>query len=87
MIVGTTEAAAILNISTSRLRVLLSNNGISVYSGQEEFEQTHQKTQSSLVNLYGHEVEILGGCRVVYRPDHPKYGAKVWYFGYAQYED
>ncbi len=30
------------------------------------------------INLYGHEVEILGGCRVVYRPDRSKYGAKVW---------
>jgi hypothetical protein len=30
------------------------------------------------LNLYGHEVEILGGCRVVYRPDNPKWGAKVW---------
>ncbi len=67
--------------------VLLSSNGISVSSGQEELEQTDNKTQSTLVNLYGHEVEILGGCRVVYRPDHPKYGAQVWYFDYAQYED
>jgi hypothetical protein len=30
------------------------------------------------VNLYGHEVEILGGCRVVYRPNASKCGAKVW---------
>jgi hypothetical protein len=30
------------------------------------------------LNLYGHEVEILGGCRVVYRPNGSKYGAKVW---------
>jgi len=29
-------------------------------------------------NQYGHEVEIPGGCRVVYRPDSPKCGAKVW---------
>ena len=30
-------------------------------------------------NQYAHEVEIPGGCRVVYRPDHPKgYGAEVW---------
>jgi hypothetical protein len=35
-------------------------------------------TKSNLLNLYGHEVEILGGCRVVYRPDSPKYGAQVW---------
>ena len=29
-------------------------------------------------NQYGHEVEIPGGCRVVYRPDSPKCGARVW---------
>ena len=35
-------------------------------------------TKSQNVNLYGHEVEILGGCRVVYCPDSSKHGAKVW---------
>ncbi len=34
--------------------------------------------KSQNVNLYGHEVEILGGCRVVYRPNASKCGAKVW---------
>ncbi|MEB3277359.1 MAG: DNA-binding protein [Lyngbya sp.] len=34
--------------------------------------------KSQNVNLYGHEVEILGGCRVVYRPNSSKCGAKVW---------
>ncbi|NET04056.1 MAG: helix-turn-helix domain-containing protein [Merismopedia sp. SIO2A8] len=30
-------------------------------------------------NTYGHEVEIHGPCRVVYRRDKPKpYGARVW---------
>ncbi|MEM8719200.1 MAG: hypothetical protein AAGE84_07800 [Cyanobacteria bacterium P01_G01_bin.39] len=29
-------------------------------------------------NQYGHEVEIPGGCRVVYRPDNPMCGARVW---------
>ncbi len=30
-------------------------------------------------NTYGHEVEINGPCRVVYRPDSPlNSGAKVW---------
>ncbi len=60
------------------VQILLSNNGITVSSGLEQLEQTDNKTRSALVNLYGHEVEILGGCRVVYNPDHPKYGAKVW---------
>ncbi|NEO33778.1 MAG: DNA-binding protein [Symploca sp. SIO3C6] len=30
-------------------------------------------------NTYGHEVEIYGPCRVVYRRDNPKpYGPRVW---------
>jgi hypothetical protein len=30
-------------------------------------------------NVYGHQIEIPGGCRVVYSPDHPICGgAKVW---------
>ncbi|NET06435.1 MAG: helix-turn-helix domain-containing protein [Merismopedia sp. SIO2A8] len=30
-------------------------------------------------NIYGHEVEIQGPCRVVYRRDNPKpCGARVW---------
>lgn len=30
-------------------------------------------------NTYGHEVEIDGPCRVVYRPDNPlPCGAQVW---------
>lgn len=30
-------------------------------------------------NIYGFEAEVLGPCRVVYRPDAPKpCGAKVW---------
>ncbi len=30
-------------------------------------------------NDYGHEVEIAGPCRVVYRPDKPlSCGARVW---------
>jgi hypothetical protein len=29
-------------------------------------------------NIYGHEVEIEGPCRIVYSPDLTKYGARVW---------
>lgn len=30
-------------------------------------------------NTYAHEVEILGPCRIVYRPDKPlSCGARVW---------
>jgi len=144
MIVGTTQAAQILNISTARLRVLLIQgrvkgayktgkmwlmplfNGkplikqgkrgpaprwrnprkpaktiIHVNSHRIRQNQKHNlqepvitvkkwgnagavmgandhRTQKGNVNLYGHEVEIPGGCRVVYRPDSPQCGAKVW---------
>ncbi|MGB3532670.1 MAG: DNA-binding protein [Microcoleaceae cyanobacterium] len=131
MIVGTTEAAKILNISTARLRTLLIAGRVEgayktgkmwlmpLFNGkpiikrgtrgpkprwcnprkpakkiihvnshrirQNQKQSTKQpvitvKTQenSRNLNLYGYEVEILGGCRVVYRPDNPKCGAKVW---------
>ena len=29
-------------------------------------------------NQYGHEVEIPGGCRIIYNPHNPIHGAKVW---------
>jgi hypothetical protein len=152
MIVGTTEAAKILNISTARLRVLLMAgrvqgayktgkmwlmplfNGkpiikrgtrgpaprwrnprkpgktiihvnshrirqnqkqnltqpvITVKKPCNSLRQSHSFSETApttpvvgsptnVLNLYGHEVEILGGCRVVYRPNGSKYGAKVW---------
>jgi hypothetical protein len=153
MIVGTTEAAKLLNISTARLRVLLMAgrvegayktgkmwlmplfNGkpiikrgtrgpaprwrnprkpgktiihvnshkirqnqkqnltqpvITVKKPCNSLRQSHSFSEAGLstprvdsptngiLNLYGHEVEILGGCRVVYRPNASKYGAKVW---------
>ncbi|MFW5665530.1 MAG: hypothetical protein ACOC2Z_08305, partial [Coleofasciculus sp.] len=144
MIVGTTQAAEILNISTARLRVLLIAgrvegayktgkmwlvplfNGkplikpgkrgpaprwlnprkpaktiIHVNSHRIRHNQKYQEhqpvitvkkwcdrapqngakeqaPQTSNTNVYGHEVEIPGGCRVVYRPDSPRCGAKVW---------
>ena len=46
--------------------------------------QKHQQQEPVITvkkgntNLYGHEVEIPGGCRVVYRPDNPICGARVW---------
>ena len=152
MIVGTTEAAKILNISTGRLRILLIEGRVEgayksgkmwlmpLFNGKPIIQRrkrgpaprwrnprkpattmvhvnTHKikenqkhnlkqpvitvKKQSNrgeptlffsdathpmskvepttgCINLYGHEVEILGGCRVVYRPDSSKHGAKVW---------
>ena len=47
---------------------------------------TQVEPTTGCINLYGHEVEILGGCRVVYSPDSSKHGAKVWYFDYAAIE-
>ncbi|MEQ8956892.1 MAG: DNA-binding protein [Coleofasciculus sp. C2-GNP5-27] len=144
MIVSTTQAAQILNISTARLRVLLLQgrvegayktgrmwlmplfNGKPLIKGgkrgpaprwrnprkpaktiihvnsqrirqNQKYQQRQpvitvkkwgdpgtligakeQATQKGKTNVYGHEVEIPGGCRVVYRPDSPRCGAKVW---------
>ncbi len=128
MIVGTSEAAKLLNISTPRLRVLLiegrvegayktgkiwliplfrgrpiiskgkrgpaprwrnprkpAKTIIHVNTHKIKHNQKHQKKQPVIIvnkgdtNQYGHEVEIPGGCRVVYRPDNPICGgARVW---------
>jgi hypothetical protein len=50
------------------------------HSFSEAAPQTPQVGSSPKgnLNLYGHEVEILGGCRVVYRPNSSRCGAKVW---------
>ncbi len=127
MIIRTTAAAKILNISTSRLRVLLANqrvegayktgkiwliplfNGkpiikkgsrgpaprwrnsrkpaktiVHVNTQKIKQNQKHQQQEPVITvkqggnNQYGHEVEMPGGCRVVYRPDNPMCGARVW---------
>ncbi len=128
MIVGTSEAAKLLNISTPRLRVLLiegrvegayktgkiwliplfrgkpiiskgkrgpaprwrnprkpAKTIIHVNTHKIKHNQKHQQKQPVIIvnkgdtNQYGHEVEIPGGCRVVYRPDNPICGgARVW---------
>lgn len=127
MIVGTTEAAKILNISTARLRILLIEGRVEgayksgrmwlipLFAGKPiiekgkrgpaprwrnprvpakavihvnapriKYNQKHFTKQPVITvkqrdtNQYGYEVEILGGCRVVYRPDNPKCGARVW---------
>lgn len=127
MIVGTTEAAKILNISTARLRTLLIEGRVEgayksgrmwlipLFAGKPiiekgkrgpaprwrnprvpakavihvntqkiKYNQKHSTKQPVItvkqrdLNQYGYEVEILGGCRVVYQPDNPKCGARVW---------
>ena len=128
MIVGTTEAAKILNISTARLRVLAIKgrvqgayktgkiwliplfNGkpiivrkkrgpaprwsnprvpaktiVHVNKNKIQSNKKHQQYEAVITvknrnsNRYAHEVEIPGGCRVVYRPDCPRgCGARVW---------
>jgi hypothetical protein len=127
MIVGTTQAATILKISTARLRVLLISGRVEgayktgrtwlipLFGGKPIIEkgtrgpdptwrnprppaktivhvnahkikqnQKHQIQQPVITvkrgntNQYGYEVEIPGGCRVVYSPDNPRCGARVW---------
>ena len=127
MIVGTTEAANILNISTGRLRMLLITGRVEgayksgrmwliplfngrplirkgkrgpapswrnpqkpaktvVHVNTQKIKQNQKGSHKQPVisvkhgktNQYGHEVEIPGGCRVVYRPDNPMCGARVW---------
>ena len=144
MIVGTTEAAKILNITSARLRFLLIRGRVegayktgkmwliplfkgkpiisqgtrgpkprwrnprkpaktvihvslgalprAPYVGAGSHRNSHrikdnQKSQQKQpvitvkkgnTNQYGYEVEIPGGCRVVYSPDNPKCGARVW---------
>jgi hypothetical protein len=127
MIVGTTEAANILKISTARLRVLLIAGRVKeayksgkmwlipIFNGKPIISRgtrgpaprwrnprtpaktivhvnshrirQNQKQQLQLpvitvkkgnTNLYGHEVEIPGGCRVVYRSDASRCGVRVW---------
>ncbi len=127
MIVGTTETAKILNISTARLRVLLIAGRVEgayktgriwliplfkgkpiirkgkrgpaprwrnprkpaktiVHVNTQRIKQNQKASCHQPVitvkrgnnNQYGYEVQIPGGCRVVYRPDNPKCGARVW---------
>ncbi|MEM8676073.1 MAG: DNA-binding protein [Cyanobacteria bacterium P01_G01_bin.67] len=127
MIVGTTAAAKILQISTARLRILLLNNRVEgayktgkiwlipLFNGRPiitkgsrgptprwrnsrkpaktivhvntqriKQNQKHQRQEPVITvkqgdtNQYGHEVEIPGGCRIVYRPYNPMCGARVW---------
>lgn len=127
MIVGTTETAKILNISTGRLRVLLIAGRVQgayktgkmwliplfngkpiitkgkrgpaprwknprkpaksmIHVNNHKIKQNQKQSlrepvitvKNGNTNQYGHEVEIPGGCRVVYRPDNPMCGATVW---------
>jgi hypothetical protein len=127
MIVGTTEAAKILNISTARLRTLLIAGRVQgayksgkmwliplfndkpiitrgkrgpaprwcnprtpsktiVHVNSHRIKQNQKKKERQPVitvkkgntNIYGHQIEIPGGCRVVYNPDSPICGARVW---------
>ncbi|NEO28937.1 MAG: helix-turn-helix domain-containing protein [Symploca sp. SIO3C6] len=58
-----------------------------IHVNQQTIRQNHSSEKPAPVisvkrgqtNTYGHEVEIYGPCRVVYRRDNPKpYGARVW---------
>ena len=128
MIVGTTEAAKILNISTARLRVLMIEGRVEgayktgkmwliplfngkpiiirkkrgpaprwnnprvpaktiVHVNKNQIQSNKKNQQRKAVitvkkgrsNQYAHEVEMPGGCRVLYRPNCPQScGAEVW---------
>ena len=127
MIVGTTETAKLLNISTGRLRILLIAGRVEgayktgkmwliplfngkpiirkgkrgpaprwrnprkppktvIHVNTHKIKQNQKESKRQPVitvkkgntNQYAYEVEIPGGCRVVYRPDRPMCGAKVW---------
>lgn len=127
MIVGTTQAAEILNITTARLRTLLIAGRVEgayksgkmwliplfngkpiitrgkrgpaprwhsakkpaktmIHVNSQRIKQNHKQQLNQPVitvkkgntNVYGHEVEILGGCRVIYRPQGSFCGARVW---------
>ena len=61
-------AKTIIHVNGQRIRQNLTRNS-------QEPVITVKKGNS---NIYGHEVEVPGGCRVVYRPHNPKCGARVW---------
>ncbi len=61
-------AKTIIHVNGQRIRQNLKRN-------EQQPVITVKKGNS---NLYGHEVEVPGGCRVVYRPHNPKCGARVW---------
>ncbi|MDJ0745635.1 MAG: hypothetical protein QNJ32_20030 [Xenococcaceae cyanobacterium MO_167.B27] len=53
--------------------------GTTVRSASSEQDSLASSPRKGISNIYAHEVEIPGGCRVIYRPDNPIYGcAKVW---------
>ena len=63
------SAKTIIHVNSQTLQRNYKNN-------EREPIITVKRGQS---NIYGHEVEISGRCRVVYRPDKPnKGGARVW---------
>ena len=128
MVVTTTEAANILNISSARLRVLLiegrvegaykcgkmwliplhkgkpiiarrkkgptpkwrnprkpAKTTVHVNTHKIKHNHNHQDRQPVIAvkkgnsNLYGKEILIPGGCRIIYSPDNPlNCGARVW---------
>ncbi|MGB3532985.1 MAG: helix-turn-helix domain-containing protein, partial [Microcoleaceae cyanobacterium] len=58
-----------------------------VHVNSQRIKQNQKKNERQPVitvkkgntNVYGHQVEIPGGCRVIYSPDNPTgCGARVW---------
>jgi hypothetical protein len=53
---------------------------------RQEIDRNHKQSKFAPVisvkkgdsNIYGHEVEVNGPCRIVYSPNQTKFGARVW---------
>ncbi|MEQ9482802.1 DNA-binding protein [Coleofasciculus sp. F4-SAH-05] len=77
-------AKTIIHVNTQRIRSNKKNDlrqpviTVKKWRGTPGTGAKDQGDKTGNRNVYGHEVEIPGGCRVVYRPDNPICGAKVW---------
>ncbi|MGL5873935.1 MAG: helix-turn-helix domain-containing protein [Xenococcaceae cyanobacterium] len=127
MFIDTIQAALLLGVSTSRVRLLLkqgrikgayklgrfwviplyngmplvskgtrgpqfsfksarARSGSIIHINRHKVAQNHKQSKYEPVitvktgnrNLYGHEVEINGPCRIVYSQEQTRFGARVW---------
>jgi hypothetical protein len=127
MFTDTIQAALLLGVSTSRVRILLKQgrikgayklgrfwvipltdgvpvvskgtrgpqfsfksarapSGSIIHINRHKVAQNHKQSKYEPVitvktgnrNLYGHEIEINGPCRIIYSQESTKFGARVW---------
>ena len=69
--------------STAFIRV--NRQVIARNSKQSQCEPVISVKQSGQ-NIYGHEARIKGPCRIIYRPEEPKDGARLWIETHAEVE-